>query len=526
MCGIAGYIRTVRPPAAPTPPRGPSRRMTRALRHRGPDDEGLTLLDRATGAAADLSTDATAPGVRAACPGRRPPRPVRHDVAFGQCRFSIVDLSPAGHQPFWSADRQVCVTFNGEIYNHVELRRELTRLGHAFRSECDTEVLVEAYRRWGTDCFTPVRRVLGGRPVRRREPGGAAEPRPRRQGAAVRRPPRRRALVRVGDPGHPGRHRPGGVPRPRAGGGRLHGPRLARRPPPDVLRGDRVVPRRLLRLGPARRERTSPQEYWRLPARAADRAASSRRTRRRPSSAGGWRTRSSVRMRADVPVGFELSGGLDSSCLVAAARLGAAAGSTPTPSRSPAPTPTRSPTPGSSATATRDAVDYTVLRPPADDFWRQADEYVGRHRRAVPRPQPPDQPRRLARHGRPGHPRQHQRRRRRRVLGRVLQRLLRAVPPPPRPPRATLGHLLRNCRLFGQAPHAPWSATFLRRLAGALRQGAAPTPAAGAYLTSSFGSRPYPLPAELNPLRLPAPRPPAPRPSWSRCSSITWAPGG
>ena len=150
MCGISGYssytgsIASAREIEA----------MTRALEHRGPDDEGIALIDPESGRAFDLRTRDTAQGVALATPERRGgggPKP--HRIALGHRRFSIVDLSPAGHQPFWTADRSVCVSFNGEIYNYVELRRQLENLGHVFRTQSDTEVLACAYLEWGTAAF-------------------------------------------------------------------------------------------------------------------------------------------------------------------------------------------------------------------------------------------------------------------------------------------------------------------------------------------------------------------------------------
>jgi len=96
-------------------------RMTDAIRHRGPDDSGIL---------------------------------VEGPVALGFRRLSILDLSPAGHQPMQAADGQVSIVFNGEIYNYVELRQQLTALGHVFRSSGDTEVLLHAYLQWGRDCVT------------------------------------------------------------------------------------------------------------------------------------------------------------------------------------------------------------------------------------------------------------------------------------------------------------------------------------------------------------------------------------
>jgi asparagine synthase (glutamine-hydrolysing) len=89
------------------------------LLHRGPDDKGLYF---------------------------------NHDVAFGFRRLSIIDTSKAGHQPMSSDDGRFTVVFNGEIYNYIELRAELAALGHRFQSACDTEVLLASYRQWGADC--------------------------------------------------------------------------------------------------------------------------------------------------------------------------------------------------------------------------------------------------------------------------------------------------------------------------------------------------------------------------------------
>jgi asparagine synthase (glutamine-hydrolysing) len=74
-------------------------------------------------------------------------------IGFGHRRLAIIDLSPAAHQPMQDASGNLCVVFNGEIYNYVDLRDELTKKGHLFRSDSDTEVLLAAYREWGSDCL-------------------------------------------------------------------------------------------------------------------------------------------------------------------------------------------------------------------------------------------------------------------------------------------------------------------------------------------------------------------------------------
>jgi asparagine synthase (glutamine-hydrolysing) len=114
MCGIAGW--------SLGGGRGPElsqlEAMSAALAHRGPDDQGV-FSDPAAG------------------------------VALAFRRLSIIDLSAGGHQPMASADGAVVLVFNGELYNFLELRRELESLGHAFRSRSDTEVAVTALAHWG-----------------------------------------------------------------------------------------------------------------------------------------------------------------------------------------------------------------------------------------------------------------------------------------------------------------------------------------------------------------------------------------
>lgn len=116
MCGIAIMCGMAGKPADAAA----LERMTQSLVHRGPDDGGY-FLDG--------------------------------PVGLGFRRLAILDLSAAGHQPMVSGDGRFVLVFNGEIFNYVELRDELTDLGHRFRSTGDTEVLLTAYRQWGAECL-------------------------------------------------------------------------------------------------------------------------------------------------------------------------------------------------------------------------------------------------------------------------------------------------------------------------------------------------------------------------------------
>jgi asparagine synthase (glutamine-hydrolysing) len=148
MCGIAGYLLTQSHES--TSER--ILRMTRSIAHRGPDDEGLTLIYSSSNQTIDLATQHTARGLDELSTAQEI-ETFEHDIAFGHRRFSIIDVSPAGHQPFWSHNRQICVAFNGEIYNYLELRQDLEKEGYTFYTQSDTEVLVAAYQQWDTNCF-------------------------------------------------------------------------------------------------------------------------------------------------------------------------------------------------------------------------------------------------------------------------------------------------------------------------------------------------------------------------------------
>lgn len=115
MCGICGFISN-KPESMNN-----LKKMNELLFHRGPDDNGEEIFQ--------ISNE--------------------RYVGFAHRRLSILDLSEKGHQPMSSVDRRVCVVFNGEIYNYQELREELNE--YQFISNCDTEVIIAAYLKWGID---------------------------------------------------------------------------------------------------------------------------------------------------------------------------------------------------------------------------------------------------------------------------------------------------------------------------------------------------------------------------------------
>ena len=144
MCGI---VALARPPLADRST-APVRTATELVRHRGPDDEGYLLWDGSPQPHVFAGSD-TPRAVRDALGLGDLPGAADWRVAFGHRRLSIIDLSPAGHQPMVHRMSGLAVCYNGEIYNHVELRRELKQLGHEPRSHSDTEVLLHAWLEWG-----------------------------------------------------------------------------------------------------------------------------------------------------------------------------------------------------------------------------------------------------------------------------------------------------------------------------------------------------------------------------------------
>lgn len=124
MCGIAGLVQTHSDGAVDN---ATVHRMCEAIVHRGPDDEGIF---------------------------------VKAGVGLGMRRLSIIDLS-GGHQPVFNEDKTIWIVFNGEIYNFPELREELQKRGHRFYTHSDTEVIVHLYEDMGADCVKKLRGMFG-----------------------------------------------------------------------------------------------------------------------------------------------------------------------------------------------------------------------------------------------------------------------------------------------------------------------------------------------------------------------------
>jgi asparagine synthase (glutamine-hydrolysing) len=276
MCGICGELITARPGMAQRPDVALVERMCARMVHRGPDDQGVCAAGRA---------------------------------ALGMRRLAIIDLA-GGHQPIANEDGSVWAVCNGEVYNYRELRQALVRRGHAFRTASDTEVLVHLYEEMGDACVDPLRGMFAFAVWdRRRERLLLARDRLGKKPLFYAPLPGRLTFASelqalLADPALPRALDPLAV---------HHYLSLQYVPAPlSMLRAVRALPaahRLVWASGQARVER-----YWRL-----------RFTPTRPQPFEELRrqtldtVREAVRLRlvADVPLGALLSGGVDSSAVVA-----------------------------------------------------------------------------------------------------------------------------------------------------------------------------------------------------------------
>jgi asparagine synthase (glutamine-hydrolysing) len=283
MCGIAGFL-ALRP-EAPLPPMEGLRAMAAVMRHRGPDEFGLYR---------------------------------DHRAGLVHARLSIIDLV-TGQQPLSNEDGTLWVVFNGEIFNYVELREELLALGHRFRTRSDTEVIVHAWEAWGEGSFERfngqfaialwdaraeelvlARDRLGVRPVYLCEHGGALW-----FGSEVK-------AIFAGNPSIPRQLDPVGLAETFTFWTVV--------PPQSVFRGvSELEPghvRRISRLGTTDRAFWSPR-YPGVGQGAFTGSLPEAVERVREALEDAVRLRM---LRADVPVGSYLSGGLDSSLIAALGR--------------------------------------------------------------------------------------------------------------------------------------------------------------------------------------------------------------
>jgi asparagine synthase (glutamine-hydrolysing) len=271
MCGIFGFAGFEQPDLL--------RRMGELVRHRGPDGEGYF------------------------CEGR---------VSLGMRRLSIIDIEGGG-QPMFDDDQRLALVFNGEIYNYVELREELQAEGHRFRTRSDTEVVVHAYARWGEACLERLNGMFAFALLdRRRQELFLARDRAGQKplyyhhaGGRLVFASEIKALLESDE-----------VPR-RPNLAALDG-YLALRyvPQPDTLfDGIRVLPAgHCMRL---RAGELHVQRYWSPPVHDGPWPRDGERLEAFESL---FLDAVRIAMRSDVPVGAYLSGGIDSSLVVAAAR--------------------------------------------------------------------------------------------------------------------------------------------------------------------------------------------------------------
>jgi len=269
--------------------------MAAALRHRGPDEFGI-YRDAHCGLA--------------------------------HARLSIIDLV-TGQQPLTNEDDSLWISFNGEIFNYLELREELFALGHFFRTRSDTEVIVHSFEQWGEECFarfngqfaialwdakgqrlTLARDRLGVRPLHICRRGSQFVFRLRGQGIFASDPDLPRALD------------PAGLQRPSASGRRYPAHGLPRR-----RRAAAGHARTYTRAGEMRERSSGDLRYPHVHETAMASVRARRRKPPRRSARRCWRAVERACCEPDVPVGSYLSGGLDSSLVAALGPPGKASAS-------------------------------------------------------------------------------------------------------------------------------------------------------------------------------------------------------
>jgi asparagine synthase (glutamine-hydrolysing) len=151
MCGIAGIVKyknsTVDIVSAAIA-------MNNAIRHRGPDGEGFLAIKENEEIC--LFGKDTRMEIASSSILQRPVKSITEcndaTAILAHRRLKIIDITPTGHQPMCNTDKSMWITYNGEIYNYIELREELKKSGYSFHTTSDTEVILAAYAKWGNDC--------------------------------------------------------------------------------------------------------------------------------------------------------------------------------------------------------------------------------------------------------------------------------------------------------------------------------------------------------------------------------------
>ena len=153
MCGIAGIIHKQKEDSI----KDSIFDMSQAIKHRGPDGEGFTFFSDLIEIPA-YSNDTPIVNIESNRFLFNPKKGLKdvssnYHMAFAHRRLSIIDLSESGHQPMCDMSSNYWITFNGEIFNYLELKAELKEKGHQFLTQTDTEVILAAYKEWGTNCL-------------------------------------------------------------------------------------------------------------------------------------------------------------------------------------------------------------------------------------------------------------------------------------------------------------------------------------------------------------------------------------
>jgi len=142
MCGIFGVISNIEIDNQKL------KNVSQVISYRGPDDEGMLLFNPGDSNFSQFIGDETIPAIKF----QNINQAKHFNAAFLHRRLSIIDLSPTGHQPMSYNNEKLWITYNGEVYNYIEIRDELSLKGYKFFTQSDTEVILAAYQEWGADC--------------------------------------------------------------------------------------------------------------------------------------------------------------------------------------------------------------------------------------------------------------------------------------------------------------------------------------------------------------------------------------